>query len=557
MSVCGFRPPEPLAADAPQNEFSALRAMRHVRQIARHPHPAGSEENAQVRLYLESVLEDMGLAPELHHTQSGGFELVNLLARIEGTDSTGVIMIAAHYDSVAAGPGAGDDGAAVAALLEVCRILLAEERLANDVVLLISDGEEQGLLGAERFVAEHPWAKEVRLVCNFEGRGCRGPSTMFETSPGNGRLIEEFARVVPRPLSSSLSYRIYQLLPNDTDFSEFKAAGMAGYNFAFLDGTAAYHTPLDTPENLSLHSLQHHGDQALALVRHWGNLSLGDLRADDRVWFTLPGGLLVHYSFALARVTSLAAAALALGLLVVGLKRKWFTPKSLGTGMASVGIGLGVAVAGGLVAWLGFKALEAIGLAPSLAQGESRRTSLVVFALWNLAVFLLWEVRWWWKDCTGTAAAGVATWAVLALAGGLFLPEVSYLATWPLAAAVVALWAERLAAERHVAEFTRIQPEASVAEFARIQPARAASAVILLAAAVPILLFSLSHQYFFFMAGARRPWASVLAAMGLAALTISLLQPQLELVFRATKRWGHLAWAAAAGIAVVAAWAGV
>jgi hypothetical protein len=45
-------PPAPVAATAPATEFSAERAMAHVREIAQRPHPAGSADNARVREYV-------------------------------------------------------------------------------------------------------------------------------------------------------------------------------------------------------------------------------------------------------------------------------------------------------------------------------------------------------------------------------------------------------------------------------------------------------------------------------------------------------------------------
>ena len=46
------RLPEPVPATAPPTEFSAERAMTHVRAIAQRPRPSGSTEHARVRQYL-------------------------------------------------------------------------------------------------------------------------------------------------------------------------------------------------------------------------------------------------------------------------------------------------------------------------------------------------------------------------------------------------------------------------------------------------------------------------------------------------------------------------
>ena len=132
--------------------------------------------------------------------------------------------------------------------------------------------EEEGLLGASAFVAQHPWAKKRNGVYTDEARGNGGPVWMFETSEQNGRLIREFAKAAPHPFTSSLLYEIYRLLPNETDFAVFKRAGLEGFNFAFINGVTHYHTMLDNIENIDKRSLQHHGYYALALTRHFGNL---------------------------------------------------------------------------------------------------------------------------------------------------------------------------------------------------------------------------------------------------------------------------------------------
>jgi Peptidase family M28 len=304
-AACALRKgtPDPLAATAAQDVFSADRAFVRLNTFATAPHPIGSAEHDRVRDYLISQFTELGVIPEVQRTTgvtpryevAGTIE--NILARIKGTSgSTEAVALAAHYDSVAAGPGAGDDGAGVAALFETLRALRASPPLPNDLIFLITDGEEDGLLGASAFVAEHPWAKDVRVVVNFEARGNAGESQMFETSVGNGRLVQLFAQSAPHANGSSLTYEIYKHMPNDTDMTVFKRGGAAGLNFAFIGDWEAYHTPLDTPQLLDRGSLQQHGESALALARSLGNADLGSLQDRDAVYFSLPGAFFAHYS---------------------------------------------------------------------------------------------------------------------------------------------------------------------------------------------------------------------------------------------------------------------
>ncbi len=132
---------------APPTVFSAARAMQHLAIIAREPHPIGSPANVRVRDYLVAQLQALQLDPQVqtavavqerYGLQAGTVH--NVVARIPGTQPGAAIMLAAHYDSVSTSPGASDDGAAVAAMLETARALTAGAPLQHDVILLFTDG---------------------------------------------------------------------------------------------------------------------------------------------------------------------------------------------------------------------------------------------------------------------------------------------------------------------------------------------------------------------------------------------------------------------------------
>jgi hypothetical protein len=125
--------------------------------------------------------------------------------------------------------------------------------------------------------------------------GVSGPVLMYETSAGNGPLIREFARATPRPVANSLMNEVYRHMPNDTDFTTLKQAGVPGLNFGFIGEPQYYHQPTDAPGRLSLRSLQHQGSCALSLARHFGNLDLAILRGPDAVYFDFLGRVLIHY----------------------------------------------------------------------------------------------------------------------------------------------------------------------------------------------------------------------------------------------------------------------
>ena len=267
-------PPTPLGVDADQGDFSAGRARDELSNLLgdETPHPVGSAANRAVKERLIARLTELGLRPEEQRTIGCAAEsatcaqVENVLAAIPGRTADTIVLMA-HYDSVPNAPGAGDDGAAVAALLEVARIVKAGAPYRNTILLAFTDAEETGLLGAEAFFAEHPAAKRARAVINLEGSGSAGPVYLLRTGPASGELMAAFRNVAPHPVAQSFTEEIFKRMPNDTDFSVSLRAGLPGIDFAFAGERNHYHTPLDSIANLDLGTLQHHGENTLPLLR--------------------------------------------------------------------------------------------------------------------------------------------------------------------------------------------------------------------------------------------------------------------------------------------------
>jgi hypothetical protein len=319
-------PPRPKPADAPSSEFSATRAREVLRRLVGDgaPHPVGSDENSRVRDRVLAELARLGYAAEVQKAfvcgRIGSCATVqNVVARLPGRGDGKAVLVSAHYDSVGAGPGVSDDGMGVAALLEIARILRSEPAARNPILFLIDDGEEAGLLGAEAFASHHPWSQQIGAVVNLENRGTSGTSFLFETSDENCWLVNLVSWSIRRPATSSLFYTIYKRLPNDTDLTVFREHGLAGVNFAAIGGVQRYHTPLDDLEHASPSTLQHHGDNALAMARA---LAAADLSAPHRgnaVFFDLFGAGVVAWPEQVAP----ALAAAILGMLAIGLFLRW------------------------------------------------------------------------------------------------------------------------------------------------------------------------------------------------------------------------------------------
>jgi hypothetical protein len=313
IGFAASQPPAAKPAYAPADTFSALRAMADVRAIARAPRPTGSAENARVRAYLLARLRQLGMAAQSQATPlpkrsvkkllnwggpaAGASQAVNVIGVLAGRDrQRPAILLMAHYDSVWGSPGAADDAAGVAAALETVRAVKAQGELQRDLVVLFTDAEELGLVGAESFFERHPLAQRIGAVVNMESRGGGGRTAMFETGRGNGEMMGLYRRSVSRPSSNSLAVLIYELMPNRTDFTIPKRRGIAGFNFAFIGDARLYHSPASTPHLLDPATLQDLGGQALGVTRALAFAPALPQKAQDAVFGDVLGLFVIAYS---------------------------------------------------------------------------------------------------------------------------------------------------------------------------------------------------------------------------------------------------------------------
>ncbi len=277
-----LEPPRPLAIDADEQRFSAARALDRLKILVGDdtPHPVGSPADTTVQRRLHAELTALGLETDIQSSFACSFRgascgrVGNVVARLPGREHGPALLVSAHHDSVPAGPGAGDDGSGVSAVLEVARALSRGPQLKNPVFFLLVDGEEAGLLGAEAFVRDHPWAREVGAAVNLDAGGTRGVTSITRTSPGNAALVDAFAATVPTPYGASVTGAVYSLTPYDTDWSVYNRNGITALDLGFGEDKAHYHTPLDRLANLDPASVQHLGDTALAVVRRLADADL-------------------------------------------------------------------------------------------------------------------------------------------------------------------------------------------------------------------------------------------------------------------------------------------
>ena len=298
------RTPAPLPVDAPATAFSAARAMADIEVIAKTPHPMGSPANAAARDHVVARMTALGLSPQVQRAQvlrqedgriAGGV-VENIIGVLPGADRTApAVALMAHYDSVPGSPGAADDASGAAAALEIARAIKANGRPARDIILVITDGEESGLLGAQAFFDQHPLASRIGFLLNMEARGGGGRAQMFQTGSDNAGTIEFFRKSAVSPVASSLTVFLYEHMPNDTDFSVSEAKGVPGLNYAFIGSQFDYHASTSTAANLDQGSVQHMGEQVLAATIAAAEAKTLPAKGPNLVYANTVGGHILAY----------------------------------------------------------------------------------------------------------------------------------------------------------------------------------------------------------------------------------------------------------------------
>jgi Peptidase family M28 len=563
-AIRSIQPPAAVDANAPATEFSAARAMRDVREIAKQPHPLGSAENDRVREYLVGRLRELGASPEVQtatvarRSPSGPdtWAVVNnIVAKIPGTNPTGAVLMVAHYDSVPSGPGAGDNAASVAAILETMRALKAGgTALRNDLVVLFTDGEELGLLGAKGFVETYPALNNIKVVLNFDMRGDYGPSRMFQTSSHNSWLIDQLADA-PFPYATSAAEAMYKRLPGDTDLTVFLDAGIAGMNFAAAGGITRYHTALDNADLLDQRTLQHQGSYALSLARRFGSIGLNAFTNADEVSFVVAGSL-IRYSARLAIPLAILVTILVLVVLRNGARDGRFSIGGIAAGFGIYLIAILVALVEARGVWSLMAALAGWRMLPvHTTYGGfyySLAADVLIFgSLWAAYALLSRSIR-----LQNLGAGALLVWTVMMLATSIAMPGGSYIFTWPLLFAALAMSFRPRATDVSVAILVLV---ALAPGTVMLAPSFAASAdgtmlFLVFCGLTSALLFGLIILYLDFLTSGRR-WivpavlgvlALVMIVKGNAASNFDASHPHPDSIFyfqdtdRARARWVSL-----------------
>ena len=271
------------------------------------------------------MLQDYVATDETGRYQN--FYLKNVIVHIpaNGNKATNeAVMFMGHFDSVPMGQGASDDGVACATMLEAIRYYLDKMEngytLTNDLVFCFVNGEEYNLFGSRAFMNEFVGFDHIVERIKF---GTNGTLIMFETAANNYKTVQLFSEINKNAFTCSIATMVYDMMPNGTDFSNFKEA-YQGLNMANIGGGENYHTQNDAPENVGMTYLSQQAQIVEAIIEKLGNYDLDLLyqAEESAIFFSYLNLTTVVYDHTVTIVLAVVAILLLAATVMISASRK-------------------------------------------------------------------------------------------------------------------------------------------------------------------------------------------------------------------------------------------
>lgn len=447
ISIWRLFPSRVSPAGAPLDTFSGERAMLHLPIIAREAHPSGSPAQVQVRDYLVQQLTDLGLETQVQAT----WGVENVIARLYGSQPSGAILLQAHYDSYK-GPGAADNGAGVAALLEVVRALKAGLPLHNDIIVLFDDSEElpDPFTGTKAFISEHAWMADVRVAVGMD-TAVGGFIATDDTGSENGWMVGVLARAYTGGAWTSLSGG------GGYDTRPFRENGIRVLELEDNYPFHQQHTPEDVPAIVNPGSVQQLGEQVLAVTREMGSLDLGNTSGEQETYMYVPLLGLAHYPQAWALPLAILAGVLLLSAVGLALWQKATSWRGLGVAALATLVTAGVSAlavnavwkaAPGILGWQTYRWSDWPEVIPPYGWEILILTNLAALALMGVVYRLARR----WSAPVSFSLFGLVIYLLLAVVFALADPRGAIIITWPVLIGAVS-WIAALLLRRNGKEW--------------------------------------------------------------------------------------------------------
>lgn len=318
FAACAPSPDAPSPDGLPDDALSRAERLEQLLDAVAHDSTMGrrlgSPENAEVARFLASELERYGVQPAggdgflqhvpLARVERGGrtrfvlpsaelsFDTLppeslvtgeaNVVGIIPGSDprlAGEAVVIGAHFDHVGVGTavdgdsiynGADDDGSGTVAVLEIARELARGPAPKRTVVVLLSTGEEVGLVGT-RWYMEHPAVPLDSTVADFQIEMIGRPDSLAG-GPGKGWLTGYERTTLGDQLASAGSPVVPDARPDQrfffrSDNVPFAMIGIPAHTLSSYEMHEDYHRPGDEVERVDFAHMAALVDAAVEAVR--------------------------------------------------------------------------------------------------------------------------------------------------------------------------------------------------------------------------------------------------------------------------------------------------
>jgi hypothetical protein len=241
-----------IAADKPHSIlYTAPVEFSSTGRLAALPTLSLAREDVLLLRRLFSGNKQPRLRLDVTNRVGGAFESTNVVGEIKGSETPNeIVVVGAHLDSNDLGPGALDNGAGSAAVLETARAVKALGlRPRRTIRFVLFTGEEEGMVGSIAYVERHREEMDRTIAALVMDIGAGRPLGWFSM----GRTdLDEGIRALSAPLSQFGDFSIEHSAFAATDNAPFMAEGVP--NLILLQDETPYfpvhHTIADTPDKI-------------------------------------------------------------------------------------------------------------------------------------------------------------------------------------------------------------------------------------------------------------------------------------------------------------------
>ena len=274
--------PSPTQSRPETVSFDGQRAYADVgTQVAFGARIPGSEGHAKVQKWMRAELESAGWQVEVQKSEAMGHPIENIVAK--RGDATPQIILGAHYDSRRFAdndpdpanhsqpvPGANDGASGVAVLLELARVLPQD---TVPIWLVFFDAEDNGriegwdwILGSREFVKNNPVRPSAVVIVDMIGDA---DLNIYKEQYSSPELTDEIWSVATSLNYDNVFIPEYKHSIID-DHMPFVEVGIPAVDIIDIE-YPYWHTMQDTPDKVSVESLQAVGETVHAWVMGQSN----------------------------------------------------------------------------------------------------------------------------------------------------------------------------------------------------------------------------------------------------------------------------------------------